>query len=477
MIHCRTLSKVYAAAVVIGGIQFAGIVFSPSAQAQTIQASGSDTFQPLGPAVLLTAAQVAAQATGSSDGKSTKNVQTTQEAEASPWSVYFNGGYTSEYIFRGTNLMPNSDGGDFFTGNVSYKGFTFGVYGIHQFGSAHANAFSIGEGGGGGNISGTFTVPGNDNADAVTPQNPLGPNLFFTGTISPVTTQTRFNELDVYLSYTHDLGPLDITVGNIAFFIDRHAETRVTTRGTFVDGVRLPDGSLYDPNNDVAPPGGWEETVNQTVAVPTVQYETFDRIYVAVSAPRLFHSDKFNIVPKLYYYQTILNAGNDPGNGSQILLAHPTEKTPFLDPEDEIPEHNLFIKQVAERNTSLGGYLEARVDANFNVSQRITIQPYTLISYSFHDRTEPSNGPFVIVGQNSGQQKLAAREFFRASSLVGFNNFQAGVKVPILLWSRYPVMPRRLRSPLLRSARILITSLTRRSEPIATRCGAERSSS
>jgi hypothetical protein len=392
MINSRTLTKVCAAAVVIGGVQLALIVSIPAVRAQTIQPSGTEP--------LFTLAHLSEQATDTSDGKSNKNVEVTQAAQASLWSVYGNLGYTSEYNFRGTNLTPDADGAGFVTANVSVGGFTFGVYGIHQFGDAHTNSFSIGEGGGGGS-TGTISTPASDNADH---------NLFFTGTLSPVTTQTSFNEVDLYLSYTHELGPLDITIGNIAFFIFRDAETRVTTSGTFDDRDYLfPLGSPQN-NGD-----GHISNVNgETVDIPTVGNEQFDRLYIAVSAPRLFHSDVFNIVPKVYYYQTIYNNGDDPfGQVRAKTIAHDP-----IEPD----EHFLAINGVSERNDSLGGYLEGRIDANFKLGERITVQPYGLISVSFHDRTEPYENPHKFY------------QLFRSRSLVGFNNVQTGVKIPIMLW-------------------------------------------
>jgi len=392
----RRLVKFCASRVVIGGIALAGIAFGPSASAQGIQASGIEP--------LLSAAV---------DYKSTQNLKATQATEEATqfWSWSANAGYTSEYIFRGTNLMPDSDGAGFVTANVSKWGFTLGVYGIHQFGTAKANAFSIGEGGGGGSVA-NLSVPGKDNADVG------GPNLFFTGTISPVTRQTRFNELDIYLSYTHEFGPIDVTVGNIAFFIDRRAQTQVTTSGTFVDGVFLSDGTLFDPNGDAHT----FHVNGETVVLPTVENETFDRIYIAVSAPRLFRSSTFSLVPKVYYYQTVVNEGEDNFDHRRLfILAHDFGVPPI---EADEP-HFLAINGLSERNSSLGGYLEARIDANFNLGDRVRVQPYGLISYSFHDRTEPSgvSGTF------------AEKDFVRARSLVGFNNAQVGVKVPILLWS------------------------------------------
>jgi hypothetical protein len=65
MIHSRTLTKVCAAAVVIGGVQLALIVSSPNVKAQTIQPSGIEP--------LLTMAHISQQTTDTSDQKSTKN--------------------------------------------------------------------------------------------------------------------------------------------------------------------------------------------------------------------------------------------------------------------------------------------------------------------------------------------------------------------------------------------------------------------
>ena len=404
MIHSRMLTKVYASAVVIGGAQLALGIFGPSVKAQTIQASGIEPS--------FTLAGVSEQIADTSDHKSTKNPQAIQEV-VSGWSFYSNIGYTSEYNFRGTNLTPNSSGAGFVSGYISRGGFTFGIYGIHQFGDAHANSFSVGEGGGGGS-TGTFLAPGNDNMD-LDAQGNLAPNLFFNGKLSPVTTQTSFDEVDLSLSYTHELGPLDITVGNIAFLIFRDAETRVTTTGIFVDGVPGPNG-LSDPNGDAH-----RFIVNgETVAIPTVGNEQFDRFFFAVSAPRLFHSDVFNIVPKVYYYQTVYNNGDDPfGQTGQVTFAH--DLSPII-PPSELDEHLLIKHGVSERNSSLGGYLEGRVDANFKLGERITVQPYGLISVSFHDRTEPYGNP------------QSFRQFVRSRSLVGFNNVQTGVKIPIELW-------------------------------------------
>src|SRR5262245_37153930 len=60
-------------------------------------------------------------------------------------------GYSSRYIFRGTNLMPSSSGMIYADAHVNYGGFTLGVWVGTQLGSASVpGALAIGEGGGGG---------------------------------------------------------------------------------------------------------------------------------------------------------------------------------------------------------------------------------------------------------------------------------------------------------------------------------------
>jgi hypothetical protein len=102
--------------------------------------------------------------------------------------------------------------------------------------------------------------------------------------------------------------------------------------------VVQPDGTLFDPNGDKH-----HFTVKgETVDVPTVGNEQFDRLFIAVSAPRLFHSDVFNIVPKVYYYQTVYNDGEDHFGQLRIAVSllfltrclraqeHKSKRTPDL---------------------------------------------------------------------------------------------------------------------------------------------------
>src|SRR5205823_13884893 len=115
----------------------------------------------------------------------------------------------SEDQFRGTELMPNADGGGFVDAEVSKWDVALGIYGIHQFGTARASSWSMGESGG---SCGSNRV--------------LNMSTAFLSFL-PETTQNEFNELDVYLQYHLALGPVDLTVGNIAFFIERNAQTLV----------------------------------------------------------------------------------------------------------------------------------------------------------------------------------------------------------------------------------------------------------
>jgi len=365
-------------------VLLAGIASAPPAAAQGIQASGGE------PNFIL----------GGEYKSIEKNVQPTQEA-AKWWSVYTNVGYTSEYNFRGTNLTPDSDGAIFGTANLSFSGeygsLTLGVYGIHQFGTAKADAFAISESGGSGaGVSASIPEigePGGDN------------DARFRGTFSPQTIQNDFDEVDLYITYLHQLGPLDITVGNIAFLIYRSAETRVTTTGTFTDeGVGF--------------------KVNNTTVIPTVGDEQFDRLFVEVSAPRLIPAYKgISVVPKIRYYQTILNEGDDPVAGRLLTFAE--VNVPF---EKEGNPHKIQLTGVNERNDSLGGYLEGRIDAVFPVTDRIRVKPYGIISYSFHDRSEPF----------PPSQPQPVSHIFHGSTLVGFNNAQFGVTIPIELWRGSP---------------------------------------
>jgi len=62
------------------------------------------------------------------------------------------------------------------------------------------------------------------------------------------------------------------------------------------------------------------------------------------------------------------------------------------------------------------------LNGHFHISDRIDVNPYGVISYSFHDRTEPIENPRNL------------NDLIRGRSLVGFNHAQVGIEVPILLF-------------------------------------------
>ena len=74
------------------------------------------------------------------------------------WIWYVDAGYESEYNFRGTNLTPNANGAGFFDARVTKWNFTLGLFGIHQFGHARADSWSIGEGGGSVGVAGAEAI-------------------------------------------------------------------------------------------------------------------------------------------------------------------------------------------------------------------------------------------------------------------------------------------------------------------------------
>jgi hypothetical protein len=323
--------------------------------------------------------------------KSTKNVVEQQKEVCWNWAADI--GYMSEYNFRGTNLTPDADGAGLITLEVSRWGFTLGATVIHQFGTAHSNSFSIGEGGGGGaNAFGTglFTNP-------LFPA--LGPPLIaISSGVSPHTTQDRFNEIDVFFQYQKSFGWIDVAVGNIGFFIDRQAVT-------FVD---LTDIAITLPPAPPIPLG----SAFHVGPLPTVEDEQFDRFYLTLSTSKIPH-----VQPVITYYQTVVNTGTDPA----VLtapLAQIFEKLGFppavVGGLPTVPAY-----RGRERNDELGGYLEGRLRGNFAVTEWLSLNPQGVISASFHDRTEPVANP------------TSKKDAVRGRSLSGFNVAQLGLDVPI----------------------------------------------
>jgi hypothetical protein len=314
-----------------------------------------------------------------------KNV-VTQEKPACGWNWAADIAYESEYNFRGTNLTPDADGAGYIQAEVSRWGFTLGVFSLHQFGTARSNSFSMGEGGGGGTTAfGTGFFP-----------NPLPfgpPFVGLAGAVAPETTQDRFNEFDVFFQYQRSLGWIDIAVGNIGFFIERHAMTSatVTDLSLIVPGFGtfpLPGTFIFGP-------------------FPSVEDEQFDRLYITLSTTKIPYFQ-----PQITYYQTVLNTGQD------VKVFHlNTDTTDGLLP----PGINVNFYRDGERNDALGGYLEGRLKGNFPITDWLSFNPQGVISASFHDRTEPVAVPIHV------------KDAIRGRSLSGWNVAQVGLDVPIRL--------------------------------------------
>jgi hypothetical protein len=204
------------------------------------------------------------------------------------WTWYADVGYESEYNFRGTNLTPGANGAGFFDARVTKWNFTLGMFGIHQFGHARVDSWSIGEAGGG------FTNPA---APASVVGGGAVPYQRF-----PTTVQTNFNEMDVFLSYKFSLGPIDVTIGNIAFFIDRRATT-------YEKDVLPPNFIWLIPNT--------RTRVRTLSPDPTVEDETFDRFYITLSTTKI---SKY-ITPSITYYQTVYSQGDQPTHDGTLFYA------------------------------------------------------------------------------------------------------------------------------------------------------------
>ena len=296
------------------------------------------------------------------------------------WTWFVDAGYMSEYNFRGTNLTPDAGGAGFFDAQVTKWNFTLGLFGVHQFGHASVDAWSMGESGGSGGTRGTGADSGGI------------PYLRF-----PTTVQTRFDELDVFLSYKFSLGPIDVTLGNIAFFISRNATTSEL---------------------DLAPPGFFwivPFTARRTRVLgtakypppdPTVEEETFDRLYIRLSTTKI---SKY-ITPQITYYQTVYSWGAEPTQGGTMFYNPvPVPFPPFVRRPSNPRPFN-------ERNEALGGYLEGRINGHVPLAKWVDFNPHAILSVSFRDRVEPG-----------GSWPYGSHPY------TGFNHVQAGAELPIHL--------------------------------------------
>jgi len=360
-------------------------------------------------------------------------------------------GYSSRYIFRGTNLMPSSNGMIYADAHVNYGGFTAGIWIGTQMGSASVpGALAIGEGGGGGVAAfgsrdtsvtlagtggGSNPIGGGAQRDESAARNRyfgenrpiLGDDIVdFVGDNYGVSHQTvvnafnalgfqlpkqitrfkqgseafqdNFTEVDLYLQYTFSVGPVDVTIGNIFFYIDRDSSTRVDFREYFASedarelvtfltaldstfGGFLPGTPRNGNPEDVLVNKG--RKVSRTFE--GIEDEQYDRLFASVSTSVIPY-----ISPRITYYHTIYNEG-----------------------EDAPAELN------AARNDVRGGYLEFKINGEIPIIRdRVNFDPYVLVSYSTGDRSEPDGSP-----------------------LYDWNHFQAGAELVIQVSNNFRLIP------------------------------------
>jgi hypothetical protein len=280
------------------------------------------------------------------------------------WNWYADIGYWSQYNFRGTNLTPDADGAIFTNASVSKWGFTLGMFFTYQLGTASAPSFSIAEGGGGGGIVQNFAG-------------------FSNLVVLPETIQKRFNELDVFLQYSRDIGPITVTVGDIGFFINRDSETFVTLPNQPIPPIFI---GTYGPFR-------------------TVGDEQFDRLFVRLATSKIPY-----IEPWITYYQTIYSEGQDQFH-HQAFKQGPNPFGAFV-------YYNSFERSPED----YGGYLEGRLRGHFPITQWVDFNPFGVISYSFGDRSEPVTHPANF------------SEVIRGRPLRGWNVAQVGLELPIHLF-------------------------------------------
>jgi hypothetical protein len=372
---------------------------------------GVDATETPGPALVeIPTAQTATPSNSGEDltmageYKSAKNV--VEQEKPVFWTWYTDAGYESEYNFRGTNLTPNSDGAVFGDARVTKWGFTLGLFAIHQLGDAHVDSWSAGEGGG----SAAGAIAGATSNVGIVPY-----------TRFPITTQTRFDELDAFLSYKFSLGFIDVTLGNIGFFIERRAQT-------FEKDVLPPNFIWNIPDTDTR--------FRFLGPNPTVQNEHFDRAYITLSTTKL---SKY-VTPQITYYQTLLSAGAEPEAENikkypLVFVDGPIGLTPFFHREPTGFVNPTNPRPNDLRNEALGGYLEGRLNGHFPITNWLDFDPFTLVSVSFRDRAEPGGTHFETAPPlpSGSPNPRAGSGVYGAHPLTGWNHFQAGIELPIHL--------------------------------------------
>lgn len=204
------------------------------------------------------------------DGKTSKEVKVEEKAE-SPFTVNFSLGYDSEYMFRGVDILNfATEDGDLVWAdlNISAYGFTAGAW--------YAEGINKGNG------------------------------------------DLEYNELDLYLSYTYALGPVNLTAGYIFYLFPDSGDTysHEVNIGISTSAIPFITPSLFyyydiEESGDDLYDGGYLE------------------FKLASSIPVI--ADKVSIDPyALVSYDFEYNSTESDWNNAQVGVAIPVKLTPNI---------------------------------------------------------------------------------------------------------------------------------------------------
>jgi hypothetical protein len=211
--------------------------------------------------------------------------------------------------------------------------------------------------------------------------------------------QNRFNEMDVYVEYRHDFGPIELAVGNIFFYIDRDSTSVATVREfyasedarqlvTQLSKTFLISGGLFTPAiplradhpEDLLLNSGRKVTVRRNSSGD----EMFDRVYAEVSTNLL---GEWGLKPRLIYYHTVYSEG-DIGD---TLLTTDRYDVKGGYAEFKLDGHIPLLKSGSPGTTDY----KTGVTTGDGEFTRLAIDPHLRVSYSFRDRADQDGTPLT----------------------------------------------------------------------------------
>ncbi len=202
--------------------------------------------------------------------------------------------------------------------------------------------------------------------------------------------QNRFTEIDAYVEYRHDFGPVEVAVGNIFFYIDRDSTSVSTTQEFYASEdardlvtqlsktyLNAPTASgpaipiRADKPEDLLLNGGKKVTTR----LNSTGDEMFDRIYGEISTNMIPY-----IKPRLVYYQTVYNWGD---SGDTLLT------TNRYDTEGGYLEFKIdgYIPLIKETTHQVTDY-KTGVTSGGEDFVKVALNPHFRVSYSFLDRAQ-----------------------------------------------------------------------------------------